>query len=109
MNQYMNIEDMDKASVRALRVTIWQRHGLRLRYVCKAKEACTWVIMRHASKANMVLGARHICAKVKRVSEALYWAKVYSVKAAMIACALHLGYLSYTPKGGFAVSLLFSF
>ena len=75
-----NISFLPRAELRELRVYIWQTCGLRLRYVCKAKEACTYVIMRHTSKAFQVLGARHICAKVKLVSEALYWASVYNVK-----------------------------
>jgi hypothetical protein len=79
-NSFQDIASLSSAETRALRVHVWQAFGLRLRYVCKAREACTWVIMRHTSKANMVLGARHICAKVKLVSEALYWASVYSVK-----------------------------
>lgn len=80
MNTYMNIEDMSKTEQVTLRSLIWRETGLRLRYICKAREACSWVIMRHTSKVNMVLGARHVCAKVKRASEALYWANVYNIK-----------------------------
>lgn len=79
-SNYAPIETLDKKEIIALRAHVWRETGLRLRYVCKQREACTWVLKRHTSKAFRVLGAEHVCAKVKRVSEALYWASVYNVK-----------------------------
>lgn len=72
---------LSRPELREVRAYIWQTYGLRLRYVCRTREACTWCLKRNTGgKAGRVNGACNIVAKVRLVSEALYWGSVYSVK-----------------------------
>ncbi len=77
---FARIDALTKAETIALRSMIWHTHGLRLRYICRGREACTYALKRHTSKRHKLLGADNVLARFQRVSEALYWAKVYNVK-----------------------------